>query len=53
MLVDDPQAVFAGGQNEGLAQLAQRTQRAQLVQVGGGLLGLDQGRLRRGIQAHV
>ena len=51
MLVDDPQSVVAGGQNERLAQLPQRAQRAQMVEVGGGLLGLDQGRFRRGIRA--
>src|ERR1035437_488734 len=51
MLVDDPQAVVAGGQNEGLAQLPQRPERAQVVEVGGGLLGLDQGRFRRRIRA--
>ena len=43
MLVDDPQAVVACGQNERLAQLAERLERAQAVEAGGGLLGFDQG----------
>ena len=43
MLVDYPQAVVAGGQNEGLPQLAERTQRAQVIEVGGSLFGFDLG----------
>ena len=41
MLVDDPQAVLAGGQNKRLAQLPQRLERAQMVQIGRGLLSFD------------
>jgi hypothetical protein len=37
-------AIVAGGQNERLPQLRQRAERAQMVQVGGGLLGLNLGR---------
>ena len=45
MLVDYPQAVVAGGQNERLAQLAQRAQGAQMIEVGGGLFGFNLGGL--------
>src|ERR1035441_6460993 len=48
MLVDDPQAIVAGGQNERLAQLGQRAERAQVVQSGDGLLGLHLCRSRGG-----
>ena len=41
MLIDDPQAVVAGGQNEGLTQLAEGLERAQAVEAAGRLLGLD------------
>ena len=43
MLVDDPQSIVACGQNERLAQLPERLERAQVVEAGGGLLGFDQG----------
>src|ERR1035438_2886030 len=51
MLVDYPQTVGSGGQNERFAQLPQRVERAYLVEVGGGLLSLDQSRFSRGIGA--
>ena len=51
MLVNDPQTVFSGGKNERFAQLTQRTQRAKLVKVGCGLLGLDHSCFRCGIGA--
>ena len=47
VLVNDPQAVVAGGQNEGFAQLAEGFERAEMVEGGGGLLGFDEGRLPR------
>ena len=43
MLVDDPQSIVAGGQNEGLAKLAERLERAETVEGGGCLFGFDQG----------
>ncbi len=43
VLVDDPESVFAGGQNERLAELAECLQRPQMIEVLGGLLGLDLG----------
>jgi hypothetical protein len=39
VLVDDPEAVFASGQNERLAELAQRLEGAEVVQVLRRLLG--------------
>ncbi len=51
MLVDNPQAVFAGGQNEGLAQLAEGPKRTEVVENGGGLFGFDlRGRRSGGIR---
>ena len=49
MLIDDPQAVVAGGQNERFPELAERFERAEVVEIGGGLLGFDQGGCRCGI----
>ncbi len=43
VLIDDPQAVVAGGQNERFAQLAERLERAQMVEAAGRLLGFNQG----------
>ena len=43
MLVNDPQAVVAGGQNERLTQLPQGLERAKVVQVDGCLFGLNLG----------
>ena len=43
MLVDDPEAILSGGQDEGLAKLSQRPQGAELVEVGGSLFGFDLG----------
>src|ERR1035437_4688199 len=48
MLVNNPQSVVAGGQNERFAQLRQRAEGAQLVQVGGCLFGFHQSGRRRG-----
>jgi len=36
MLVDDPESIVAGGQNKRLAQLRQRAERTEAVQVGRG-----------------
>ena len=49
VLVDDPEPVFAGGEDERIPQLAQRPERAELVQGPGGLLGLDLGGCPGGI----
>ena len=43
MLVDYPQAVFSCGQDEGLTKLAHGPERAQMVQIRGGLFGFDLG----------
>ena len=51
MLVNNPQTIVAGSQNERRAQLSQRPERAKVVEVGRGLFGLDQGRFRSGICA--
>jgi hypothetical protein len=39
VLVDDPEAVVVDGEDEGVAQLAERLERAQAVEVG--LLAVD------------
>jgi hypothetical protein len=41
MLVDDPKAIFAGGEDEGLSKLAQRLEGAEVVEGLGGLFGFD------------
>lgn len=52
VLIDDPEAVFSGGKDEGLAELAERLQVAQMVEVSFRLFGLDpgcaEGRIGRG-----
>ncbi len=44
VLVDDPQSIVAGGQNEGFPQLPEGFKRSETVEAGGGLLGFNQGR---------
>ena len=51
VLIDDPQAVVAGGQDERLAQLSEGFERAQPVQTAGRLLSFDLGRCRRRVFA--
>ena len=43
MLVDNPQAVVPCGQNKRLTKLFERLERAEMVEVCGGLFGLDNG----------
>jgi hypothetical protein len=43
VLIDDPQSVVSGGQNEGFAQLAERLEGAEAVKGIGGLFGFNQG----------
>ena len=43
VLVDDPQSIVTGSQNEGVPQLAERLERAKAVEGIGGLLGFNEG----------
>ena len=49
VLIDDPQSVVSGGQNEGFTQLAERLEGAKTVEGIGGLFGLDEGSRRGGV----